>query len=147
VRRILTLTAATLAVAALTASLASGSGMRARLQLRKTSVGSILVNSRGFTLYAFTKDSRSRDACTKIPDCLALWPVVRTSGKAIAGAGVNSYLIGAITLKGGVKQVTYAGHPLYTYVGDTGPGQTFYVNFFQFGGYWPAMNASGKEVK
>jgi predicted lipoprotein with Yx(FWY)xxD motif len=56
-------------------------------------------------------------------------------------------LIGTIRLANGKKQVTYAGHPLYTYVGDSAPGQTYYVNFFQFGGYWPAVNASGRELK
>jgi predicted lipoprotein with Yx(FWY)xxD motif len=147
VRRILTLMVATAVVAATAASLASANATRAKLQLRKTKVGTILVNSRGFTVYAFTRDTRNRDACVNISSCLTLWPVVGTSAKAIAGRGVNSRLIGTITLKGGVKQVTYAGHPLYTYIGDTSPGETFYVNFFQLGGHWPALNASGQEVK
>jgi len=147
VRRILTLIAATAAVTLLATTLAGASATRAKLLLRKTSVGKILVNSRGFTLYAFTKDSRNKDNCAGINGCLRLWPVLKTSGKAIAGPGVKSALIGTITLKSGTKQVTYAGHPLYTYVGDGSPGQTYYVNFFQTGGYWPAVNAAGREVK
>ena len=149
-RRILTLMVATAVVAvaaAFAANLASASATRANLELRKTKVGTILVNSRGFTVYAFTRDSRDKDDCASIPNCLRLWPAVGTSGQAIAGPGVNSRLIGTITLKGGLKQVTYDGRPLYTYKGDTGPAETFYVNFFQFGGYWPAVNAAGKEVK
>jgi predicted lipoprotein with Yx(FWY)xxD motif len=120
---------------------------RAKLGLRKTSVGSILVNSRGFTLYAFTRDGRNRDACARIPRCLAVWPAVTTSGTPVAGKGVRSALIGTIALKGGRRQVTYAGHPLYTYIADSGPGQTSYVNILQFGGRWPAVDAAGHEVK
>ena len=146
-KRILTLTTAALLAASLAAPLASASSGRATLKLHNTSFGKLLVNAHGFTLYAFTKDTRNRDNCAKIAGCLGAWPVVATKGKAIAGPGVRASLIGTITLKSGVKQVTYGGHPLYTYIGDSSPGQTFYVNFFQFGGFWPAVNAGGKEVK
>ena len=146
-KRILAGIVTTVVVASLTTPLAGASATRAKLQLRKTSVGTILVNAKGFTLYAFTRDGRNKDNCAKISGCLSVWPVLATSGKAIAGRGVNASLIGSITPKGGVKQVTYAGHPLYTYVADTSPGQTSYVNVFQSGGYWPAVNAAGKEVK
>lgn len=146
-RRILTLIAATALVASLTVAFADASGTRARLQLRSTRVGMILVNGRGFTVYAFTRDGRDKGNCARVSGCLSVWPPVTTSGKAIAGRGVKSRLIGTITLRAGVKQVTYAGHPLYTYVADSGPGQTFYVNVSQFGGRWPAVNAGGNEVK
>ena len=146
-RRILTLVIAVAAVTSLPTTLAGASASRAKLKLRKTSVGTILVNSRGFTLYAFTKDARNKDACQNIAGCLGAWPAVTTSGKAIAGPGVRSGLIGTITLKSGAKQATYAGHPLYTYIADPGPGSTFYVNIFQFRGRWPAVNAAGGEVK
>jgi predicted lipoprotein with Yx(FWY)xxD motif len=129
------------------ASLAAASTKPAKLELRKTRVGTILVNSRGFTLYAFTRDSRNHDACAQISHCTSLWPAVTTHGRPGAGPGVKGRLIGTITLKNGARQVTYAGHPLYTYIVDSGPGQTSYVNFFQFGGRWPALNAAGKEVK
>jgi predicted lipoprotein with Yx(FWY)xxD motif len=144
---VLILIATTAVTASLTATLAVASGSPAKLQLRRTGVGTILVNGRGFTLYAFTRDGHARDSCAGIPGCLGAWPPVTTSGKPLAGPGVRTGLIGTITLKGGVKQVTYAGHPLYTYAGDSGPGQTFYVNFFQFGGRWPAVSAAGLEVK
>lgn len=146
-KRILTVVVATVLAAAFITGLAGARTTRAKLQLRKTSVGKILVNARGFTVYAFTKDGRNKDNCAKITSCVGAWPVVATSGGAIAGPGVRASLIGTITLKGGVKQVTYAGHPLYTYVGDSSPGQTYYVNISQFGGRWPAINAAGREVK
>jgi predicted lipoprotein with Yx(FWY)xxD motif len=78
---------------------------------------------------------------------MGVWPAVTTSGRPIAGPGVKPGLLGTITLTSGKKQVTYAGHPLYTYIADAGPGSTFYVNVAQFGGNWPALNAAGKEVK
>ena len=65
----------------------------------------------------------------------------------LAGPGVKASLIGTIRPKPGLVQVTYAGHPLYTYSLDSSPGETFYVNISQFGGRWPALNASGGEVK
>lgn len=135
-----------IALAAAGAASAAG-GHRAKLQLRKTSLGKILVNRQGFTLYEFTKDRRNMDACVSVAGCTRVWPPLTTSGKAMAGAGVKASLIGTITLPGGVKQTTYAGHPLYTYVGDNGPGQTDYVGTPEFGGTWYAVNAAGHAVK
>jgi predicted lipoprotein with Yx(FWY)xxD motif len=147
VKRIATLISAFVLVMTLPSALAGASVRRATLQLRNTNVGTILVNGRGFTLYAFTKDSRNGDACVNIRGCLGVWPAVTTVGKPVAGNGVKGSLIGTINVKGVGKQVTYAGHPLYRYVGDRGPGQTLYVNIFQFKGRWPALNAAGQEVK
>jgi predicted lipoprotein with Yx(FWY)xxD motif len=135
------------AAATLLAAPAGASGAPAKVRLRHTSVGTILVNARGFTLYAFTRDRRNKDACQNISHCLIAWPVLKTSGKPIAGRGVHQNLLGTIRLKSGAKQVTYAGHPLYTYLGDTFPGETSFVNLNQFGGLWPAVNAAGREVK
>jgi predicted lipoprotein with Yx(FWY)xxD motif len=148
-KRILTMSvASTLAVSlALPVAVAGASDGAAKLKLRHTSVGTILVSSRGFTLYAFSRDAKNKDACQKIKECLKLWPAVTTSGRPLAGTGVKRSLLGTIRLANGTRQVTYAGHPLYTYVGDSAPGQTYYVNFSQFGGRWPAVNASGHEVK
>ncbi len=146
-RRILILVAATALAASLAAGPAGARGHRAKLELRRTRVGRILVDGAGFTLYAFTKDRRNRDVCARITACLGTWPPLTTSGRVLAGPGVKRSLIGTIRLRGGVSQVTYAGHPLYTYVADTGPAETFYINILQFGGRWPALNAAGGEVK
>lgn len=146
-RRMLKVIAVAAVSAGVATSLAAAEGSRAELELRHTRLGALLVNSRGFTLYAFTRDGRNHDACAQIPHCLSTWRPVTTSASPIAGRGVRAGLIGTITLRGGIRQVTYAGHPLYTYIGDTGPGGTFYVNFLQFGGRWPALGAGGNEVK
>lgn len=146
-KRALTFIAILAATTALPSTLAGASARRAKLQLRSTKVGTILVNGHGFTLYAFTKDANNRDACVKIKGCLGAWPALTTGGKPIAGQGVSASLIGTIKVKGVGLQVTYAAHPLYTYVGDTHPGSTFYINRFQFRGRWPALDAAGNEVK
>jgi predicted lipoprotein with Yx(FWY)xxD motif len=141
----LSLLAAVAMAAFVPAGLAGARVSHTELKLRKTSVGTILVDSRGFTLYAFTPDRRNHDSCASIPHCLAIWPALTATGKPIAGPGVKRSLIGTIKV-GGQRQVTYAGHPLYRYVADTGPGQTFYINILQFGGRWPAVNRAGNEV-
>lgn len=145
-KRISIVTAAAAALVLALTGIASAGGTRQKLQLRQTKIGKILVNSRGFTVYAFTKDGRNKDNCVNITGCKGLWPLVKTSGTPLAGPGVKASLIGTIRLPHGVVQVTYAGHPLYTYALDSGPGQTFYINVSQFGGRWPALNASGQEL-
>lgn len=115
----------------------------ATVQLRHTSLGNILVNSSGRTLYEFTKDHANKNSCTSISGCSEVWPSLKTSGRPTAGSGIKASLLSSIS----GKQVTYAGHPLYTYSGDSGPGKTSYVGVKQFGGTWYAINASGGAVK
>ncbi|MGO9752215.1 MAG: hypothetical protein ACLP8S_28815 [Solirubrobacteraceae bacterium] len=118
----------------------------AHVDLRSTVLGKLLVNGSGFTLYAFSRDSRSRDRCVAIQGCSSVWLALRTHGRAVAGRGVKASLLGTIGLPGGAHQVTYDGHPLYTYAFDSGPGETDYVGAQQFGGIWRAVAASGKPV-
>jgi predicted lipoprotein with Yx(FWY)xxD motif len=117
------------------------------VELRKTKLGKILVTSSGYTLYAFSKDSRGKDACAKIKGCLEAWPAKEAQGKPSAGPGVHASLLSTVKLPTGATQVAYAGHPLYIYAGDSGPGQTSYVGVKQFGGTWDAVNAAGHLVK
>ncbi len=140
---------AAVSAAALSAAVSSAAAARpkpAKIQLRSTSLGKVLTNGSGFTLYVFTHDKRNRDTCAAISGCTAVWPAVTTHGKPTAGRGVKASLLGTITLAHGVKQVTYAGHPLYTYSGDSGPAQTDYVGTPEFGGTWDAVSAKGKLV-
>jgi predicted lipoprotein with Yx(FWY)xxD motif len=126
---------------------AAASAHAAKLQLRSTSKGKILVDGAGFTLYMFAKDRRNTDNCAKISGCLGIWPALTTGAKPIAGPGVKSSLIGTIMVPHVGRQVTYAGWPLYTYIGDSRPAQTFYIGFNQFGAPWWALSAGGKLVK
>jgi len=115
----------------------------ATVQLRHTSLGSILVNSSGRTLYEFSRDHAKKNSCAAISGCSSVWRSLKASGRPTAGSGVKASLL---SLTGG-NQVTYAGHPLYTYTGDSGPGKTSYVGAKQFGGTWYAINASGGTIR
>jgi predicted lipoprotein with Yx(FWY)xxD motif len=119
----------------------------ARVGLRHTGIGTILVSSSGRTLYEFTRDRTRTNSCVKIGGCPEIWPALKTSGKPTAGPGVRASLLSTITLPSGAKQVTYAGHALYLYSGDSGPGETSYVGVRAFGGSWYAINSSGHTVK
>lgn len=115
----------------------------ATVQLRHTGLGDILVDSSGRTLYEFTKDHANKNSCAAIRGCSAVWPSLKASGRPTAGSGVRASLLS--TTSG--NQVTYAGHPLYTYSGDSRPGDTSYVGVNSFGGAWYAIDASGGTVK
>jgi predicted lipoprotein with Yx(FWY)xxD motif len=118
----------------------------ATISLRKTHRGMLLVNARGFTVYAFTKDAKRQDRCAAISGCTSIWPIVKTSGRPRTGKGVRRSLLGTIKV-GNVTQVTYAGHPLYTYSGDGFKGSTDYIGISEFGGVWTGLRASGAMVR
>jgi predicted lipoprotein with Yx(FWY)xxD motif len=98
----------------------------------------VVTNSRGLTLYWFVPDTSTTSKCTG--SCATYWPPVK--GPATAGAGVTGTL-GTITRSDGTKQATYDGHPLYTYVGDTAPGQAKGNALNLSGGLWYEMTVSG----
>ena len=122
---------------------AAHSSRAATVQLRHTSLGNILVSGSGRTLYEFTRDHGNKNSCAAISGCSAAWPSLKASGRPTAGPGVKASLLSRTS----GNQVTYAGHPLYTYSGDGGPGQTSYVGARTFGGTWYAIDASGGTVK
>ncbi len=119
----------------------------AHVQLVSTSLGKVLANGRGFTLYMFTRDGRNHDSCAAVSGCLGVWPMLAAHGNTVAGTGVKHSLLGTTKLANGKRQVTYAGHPLYMYSGDFSPHSTAYVGARQFGGMWYALSAGGKSVK
>ena len=98
----------------------------------------VLTDSKGLTLYWFAPDSSTKSAC--YGDCAAYWPPV--IGDPSAGPGVTGRL-GTITRNGGSLQATYDGHPLYTYVGDSAPGQDSGNNLNLNGGLWHIVPVSG----
>jgi predicted lipoprotein with Yx(FWY)xxD motif len=117
-----------------------GSGMSssgtAALEKIKTSIGPVLADAKGFTLYWDVKDTRMTSACTG--SCATAWPPV--TGKPAAGMGVRLVgKFGTITRGNGVLQATYKGHPLYTYAGDSAPGQ---VKGNGRGGVWHALRVT-----
>jgi predicted lipoprotein with Yx(FWY)xxD motif len=108
--------------------------------LKKASVkgATVVTNAKGFTLYSFAPDTTKSSKCNG--PCASAWPPVK--GPATAGTGVTGKL-GTITRSGGSTQATYNGHPLYTYVGDTGPGQNSGNGINAFGGLWHEVTVSG----
>jgi len=116
------------------------------VRLERTDAGKILTDRSGFTLYMFTRDRRDQDRCASVSGCLGAWPALTTRSRPVAGAGVRSSLLGTIKLHGDVRQVTYAGHPLYTDEADFGPRSTLNVGQSEYGGRWYAVNVAGHQV-
>jgi predicted lipoprotein with Yx(FWY)xxD motif len=130
-----------------TATVKAESSRAATVELHHTSLGEILSSSSGMTLYEFTRDRGDKDSCVSVSGCSKVWPAFESSGRPTAGSGVKSSLLSTIKLPGGASQVTYAGHPLYLYRSEGGPGETDYVGADSFGGDWDAINAAGNAVK
>jgi predicted lipoprotein with Yx(FWY)xxD motif len=117
------------------ASPASG-GTTVMLKTEKSSLGTVLANGAGLTVYWFAADHGNTSACTGA--CAAAWPPVTGAPQAAAGVTLTGTL-GTITRAGGVKQATYNGHPLYTYAGDSSPGQVNGNKVNAFGALWYAI--------
>jgi predicted lipoprotein with Yx(FWY)xxD motif len=118
------------------------------VQTRKIKgLGTVLVNTKGRTLYVFAKDRRSKVTCTG--SCAKFWPPLKwkSSGKPKAGGSAKSKLLGLDKDPAGGKVVTYDRWPLYTYVGDSAAGQANGQNQNLNGGKWYVISATGKVVK
>ncbi len=144
------LAAAALMIAACGSSSSTGAGAPAATTsnataasgsvLKTTTIGgvTVLTNAKGFTLYWFAPDTSTTSKCNG--QCATFWPPVK--GPATAGSGVTGKLA-TITRADGTVQATYDGHPLYTYKGDTAPGQDKGNNLNASGGLWHDVTASG----
>ena len=141
-----TIVLAVLAFAAVGAGVASGSSSArpAAVASGSSALGRVIVDTRGHTLYLFEKDRRGTSACSGA--CLAYWPPLLTSGTPTAIKGAKPALLGSIRRGDGTRQVTYAGHPLYLFFGDTKRGQTNGEGLKDFGAAWYALMPSGKKI-
>jgi len=110
----------------------------------KTSLGRIIVNSNGRTLYLFGKDRNGKSACSG--QCAAFWPPLITSGKPVVTGGASASLVGTTRRADGRLQVTYNHHPLYTFVKDKKAGQTSGEGVNAFGAVWDAISPAGAKV-
>jgi predicted lipoprotein with Yx(FWY)xxD motif len=113
--------------------------------LRKTALGTILVDAHGHTLYLFEKDRNGVSTCTSA--CAKYWPPLTSHGTPRAGKGVHQSLLRLARSRNGTRQMTYAGHPLYTFVGDKRAGQTAGEGLDNFGAEWYAVAANGHTVE
>jgi predicted lipoprotein with Yx(FWY)xxD motif len=126
--------------AAPAATTASSAPAASGTELKTTTIGgvAVLTNAQGFTLYWFVPDTATTSKCNGT--CATYWPPVK--GPATAGPGVTGKLT-TITRADGSIQAAYNGHPLYTYKGDTAPGQASGNNLNASGGVWHEVTVSG----
>jgi predicted lipoprotein with Yx(FWY)xxD motif len=110
-------------------------------------LGTVLVNSKGLTLYMFVPDKQKRVTCTGA--CAAVWPPVKLAkgSKTTASGKVKARLLGSDANPSGGRVVTYNRWPLYTYVGDTAPGQAKGQALNLNGGLWYVLNPAGKVIR
>src|SRR4030095_10543868 len=109
-----------------------------------TSLGMVLVDGSGRTLYLFEKDQPNQSVCAGA--CAAAWPVDQSSGTPKAGSGVTASMLGTITRSDNTAQVTYNKHPLYYFSGDSGAGQQHGQGVDAFGAAWFAVGPAGGAV-
>jgi predicted lipoprotein with Yx(FWY)xxD motif len=146
IKLLITLTGAALfaTTAAALAFAGTATSRGAHVDVARSHLGRILVDSRGITLYDFPPDRGKISVCYGA--CAALWPPLITHGKPVAGRGVRASLLGTTRRKDGKLQVTYHTHPLYYFVSDRKPGQTTGQGVNQFGGPWWVISPAGKEI-
>jgi predicted lipoprotein with Yx(FWY)xxD motif len=127
-----------------TAPASGGASSVATVSAASTSLGTILVDGSGRTLYLFEKDQPNQSACAGA--CAATWPVDQSSGAPKAGSGVTASMLGTIHRGDNTTQVTYNQHPLYYYAGDSGAGQQNGQGVDAFGAKWFVVNPAGGAV-
>jgi len=134
-------------VGAAMAATATTSAKSATVKTAKSKTfGTILVASNGRTLYRYTLDRKHVNRCSSDATCRKYWPalLVKAGAKPQAGMGVTASLVGTIKAAAGMRQVTYAGYPLYVFAGDKRAGQTAGQNFES---EWYVVNTKGALVK
>jgi predicted lipoprotein with Yx(FWY)xxD motif len=112
------------------------------VKLASDALGKIVVDGAGKTLYMFTPDSKDKSTCTG--DCAASWPPLTSSAAPTLGAGLDAEDFGTVTRDDGTKQVTFYGHPLYYFAGDSAAGDTKGQGLF---GKWYVIDGEGNAIK
>ncbi len=132
------------AAGAATASPQASSSRAATVKVAHTSLGRILVNANGRTLYLFKKDTGRKSTC--YGQCAEFWPPLKAGGTPKAGSGVQASKLGTMKRRDGTRQVTYNGHPLYRFAQDTRRGDTNGEGIRAFGARWYAVSPAGTQV-
>jgi predicted lipoprotein with Yx(FWY)xxD motif len=115
------------------------------LATKTTSLGTFLVDAKGRALYLWDADHGSMSTCSGA--CAQAWPPLTTAGTPKAGGKVKASLLGTTTRSNGSREVTYAGHPLYYYAGDSAVGQTSGQGSNSFGSPWWVVSPAGKAIQ
>ena len=131
-------------VLALLAGVAAAPAPRPAVAVEPSAYGRILFDGRGFVLYAFTRDAHGTSACSGA--CAKAWPPFVVKTRPRSGAGLAGRRLGTTRRSDGSLQATYAGRPLYYYVGDRKPGQILCQNATEFGGVWRVVRPNGSLV-
>jgi predicted lipoprotein with Yx(FWY)xxD motif len=118
---------------------------RPTVQVRRTGLGQILVDSRGRTLYLFKKDTGAKSTCSG--SCAVNWPPLLTTGRPTAGSGVKASKLATTRRSDGKTQVVYNGHPLYGFIGDAKSGNTNGEGLTAFGARWFVVSPAGNEIR
>jgi predicted lipoprotein with Yx(FWY)xxD motif len=116
----------------------------ATVDVASGSLGKILVDSKGRTLYLFKKDSGTTSSC--FGACATKWPPVRVTGKPTVSNGLTASKAATTKRSDGKPEVTYNGHPLYLFAGDQKAGDTNGQGINAFGGSWFAVSPAGTQV-
>jgi predicted lipoprotein with Yx(FWY)xxD motif len=127
------------------AAAAAASGHHASIGAAKEGeLGTILVDSKGRTLYLFRRDSGPKSTC--LGACASAWPPLRATGKPTVSGEADGSLVGTSPRSDGEPQVTYNGHPLYLYAGDEKAGDTRGQGLTDFGASWYVLSPGGQQV-
>ncbi|HKC26534.1 MAG TPA: hypothetical protein VKB75_00855 [Jatrophihabitans sp.] len=122
----------------------SGAAAVATVETHSGAMGTFLTDSAGHTLYLFDADKGNSSACSGT--CATYWPPLLTGSAPKATGSAAAAKLGMITRSDGTKQVTYGGHPLYTYAVDAAPGDTKGQGVNQFGAKWWLVASSGQAI-
>ena len=116
----------------------------ATVRVANSRLGPILVDPSGHALYLFRADSGNSSACSGA--CAVAWPPLRTAATPAGTGGANAALLGTISRSDGSRQVTYNGHPLYTFIKDQRPGEVNGQGVIAFGAAWFAVSPAGNQI-
>ena len=119
----------------------AGSGT---VRVADSALGKILVDAQGKTLYLFEQDTGTKSTCSG--GCATAWPPLRATAKPTAGSGAQASLLATTARSDGKPQVTYNGHPLYYYQGDSNAGDTNGQAVDAFGAPWYVLSPSGDAI-
>jgi predicted lipoprotein with Yx(FWY)xxD motif len=128
-----------------TTSTPNRSGAASVLSTKSSSLGTFLVDSNGRALYLWDADHGSKSTCSGA--CAQAWPPLTTTATPKASGAVKASLLGTTKRADGTSEVTYAGHPLYTFAGDTQAGQTTGQGSNGFGAPWWVITPAGKALQ
>ena len=123
----------------------NGSGAASVVSTKTSSLGTFLVDGTGRALYLWDADHGAKSTCSGA--CAQAWPPLTSTATPKASGAVKASLLGTTTRTDGSREVTYAGHPLYTFAGDTQPGQTSGQGSNGFGAPWWVVTPAGKALQ